>query len=109
MFASLLRPRKQDGDETTPLLQALRRYRSRDDEAPSDDDDNNDLAHNPYDGQDEEFEDEDHGRRDGPLLPVFSAEVLGMSTPAVISCLLTLADPDGQTAYPSTTPPTAYA
>ena len=75
MFASLLRPRKHDRPETTPLLQALRRYRTRDDDHADDHDE--DLAQ--YDGGDEDYEDEDHHARDGPLLPVFSAEVLGTS------------------------------
>ena len=84
MFASLLRTRKgkHDAGETTPLLQALSRYRSRDVDARSaadDDDDDNDAAA-PYDAGDEDYEDEDDAqrRRDGPLLPVFSSEVLGM-------------------------------
>lgn len=75
MFASLLRTRKDDAHETTPLLQALSRYRSRDADARSADDDE-DAAH--YDAGDEDYEDEDQGRRDGPLLPVFSSEFLGM-------------------------------
>ena len=79
MFASLLGSRKHDVDaqETTPLLQALSRFRSRDDDDQGDD--GGELAH--YDGGDEDYEDEDHGARggrDGPLLPVFSAEFLGM-------------------------------
>ena len=80
MFASLLRTRKDAaGPESTPLLQALNRYRARDADRRSadDDDDEADAAH--YDAGDEDYEDEDHGRRDGPLLPVFSSEVLGAS------------------------------
>jgi hypothetical protein len=76
MFASLLRPRKQDGPETTPLLQALSRYRPRDADARSPADD--DAAHDDAD-EDDDYEDEDQGR-DGPLLPVFSSTVLGTHT-----------------------------
>ena len=82
MFASLLRPRKDaPSPETTPLLQALNRYRGRDAHARSPaaaHDDDDDGA--PYDAGDDDYEDEDRGRRDGPLLPVFSSELLGAST-----------------------------
>ncbi|KAF2866247.1 hypothetical protein BDV95DRAFT_505392 [Massariosphaeria phaeospora] len=78
MFASLLRTRNDRRSETTPLLAALSRYRARRDDEEDhadeadDDDDPEEVA--PYDGEDE---DEDHhGRGDGPLLPVFSSEVL---------------------------------
>ncbi|KAL5384599.1 hypothetical protein PMIN03_004994 [Paraphaeosphaeria minitans] len=75
MFASLLRTRKDAaGPETTPLLQALNRYRRRDADARSPADDDDDAAH--YDAGDEDYENEDPGRRDGPLLPFFSPEVL---------------------------------
>lgn len=78
MFKSLLGSRK-DGlpTETTPLLAALARYRSRNDEQSASEADEY-VAQ--YDGGDEDDEDEDEGqanRRDGPLLPVFSAEFLG--------------------------------
>ena len=80
MFKSLLRTtHKGRRSETTPLLAALQRYRSRqnDDErsaSEGEDDYPEDIAQ--YDGDYEEGEDDD-GRRDGPLLPVFSSEVLG--------------------------------
>ena len=77
MFGSLLRPRKDGRSETTPLLAALTKYRSRhtaDEHSASERDDyHEDVAQ--YDGEDED--DEDDARRDGPLLPVFSSEVLG--------------------------------
>lgn len=104
MFASLLRPKKTRArvSETTPLLAALSKYRAHhshtrapdepahglddDDDGHGDDDDNdNDL---PYAA---ELDDEDDdARRDGPLLPVFSAELLGPSAAMLppASCLL---------------------
>jgi hypothetical protein len=82
MFASLLRPKKSRVSETTPLLEALNKYRARHEEPsePADDDDYPDDGL-PYDGEvDDEVDDEDDDRRrDGPLLPVFSYEVLGQS------------------------------
>lgn len=94
MFASLLRKQKdpRSESETTPLLAALHRYRSRrahDDHAASDDDDHDhdyheDIAH--YDAGDED-DDQNARRRDGPLLPVFSSEFLGVyNLPLRISC-----------------------
>ncbi|KAF2188253.1 hypothetical protein K469DRAFT_660883 [Zopfia rhizophila CBS 207.26] len=80
MFASLLRHQIGRRSENTPLLAAFNRYRNNrhaDDgqHSASEGDDGypEDIAQ--YDGEDEgEDEDEngDHGRRDGPLLPVFS-------------------------------------
>ncbi|KAJ8110145.1 hypothetical protein OPT61_g6933 [Boeremia exigua] len=75
MFASLLRSKKSSrSSETTPLLAALHKYRSRhNDEAEEADDDYEGHA-GQYEG---EVDDEDHDRRrDGPLLPVFSSEFL---------------------------------
>lgn len=75
MFASLLRSTKKRPSESTPLLAALNRYRSRQhgETSEADDDYRGRVAH--YDGEDED-EDEDR-RQDGPLLPVFSSAVLG--------------------------------
>jgi hypothetical protein len=90
MFASLLRPKKTRVSETTPLLAALSKYRalhnggsSEPADGPDDYDDHDDPDDHanglPYDA---ELDDEDDdGRRDGPLLPVFSAELLGPSPP----------------------------
>jgi len=87
MFASLLRSKKSSrSSETTPLLAALHKYRSRhNDEASEHDDDYEHHEHHVgrYDG---EVDDEDHDRRrDGPLLPVFSSEVLG-ALPLLHAC-----------------------
>ncbi|KAF1969668.1 hypothetical protein BU23DRAFT_235586 [Bimuria novae-zelandiae CBS 107.79] len=81
MFASLLRTRKHDGPETAPLLQALNRFRRRGGDDDDDDEEHSSVDENvaQYDGGDEDYErdeDDDHGRRDGPLLPVFSSELL---------------------------------
>jgi hypothetical protein len=112
MFKSLLGSRK-DGlpSETTPLLAALARYRSRNDEQS----DEADEFAAQYDGADEEDDDDDEdederqgNRRDGPLLPVFSAEFLGTSRCSE-ACLLHRTDAHAQTAYPSTTRPTPSA
>lgn len=99
MFASLLGSRKDPrSTETTPLLQALSRYRNRHAD-PSVHGDDQDRDENVNDGprnsrrfpryqepdeDDDEDEDEDNdgGQRDGPLLPVFSSEFLGMSIPS---------------------------
>jgi len=101
MFASLLRSRKH-GPETTPLLAALNRYRNRygDDERSVSEDDQDGTAR--YDGGDEDYEDEDPDRRDGPLLPVFSAEFLGMRSP------LTFPLPDALTPIPRSHPHLQY-
>lgn len=76
MFTSLLRSKKSQPSETTPLLAAIHKYRARRNDEASDgeDDYEDDVAQ--YDG---EVDDEDagHRRRDGPLLPVFSSEFLG--------------------------------
>ncbi|KAF2263333.1 hypothetical protein CC78DRAFT_284473 [Lojkania enalia] len=84
MFASLLRRQKGPWSERTPLLAALHRYRNRhhEDDDDDDDDDNNNNNNSASEANDEypedigqydgEDEDDDDGRRDGPLLPVFS-------------------------------------
>lgn len=82
MFASLLggrRAQKGRVSERTPLLEALRKYQTRradDDGSASEAEE--DIAQ--YDGEDED-EDNVSGRRDGPLLPVFS-EFLGIPSGA---------------------------
>ncbi|KAF2645707.1 hypothetical protein P280DRAFT_127891 [Massarina eburnea CBS 473.64] len=94
MFASLLRPRKDARPETTPLLQALNRYRGRhgpqgDSASEGDGGDGGDDDEEDDEEGHEEREDEDDnnnnnnnnnnnggGARDGPLLPVFSSAVL---------------------------------
>ncbi|KAJ4368337.1 hypothetical protein N0V83_006693 [Neocucurbitaria cava] len=74
MFASLLRSKKSRPSETTPLLAALKKYRSRQNGESSEAEDDYPEVIARYDGEDE---DEHVGRRrDGPLLPVFSSEVL---------------------------------
>ena len=76
MFASYFRKKSRRPSETTPLLTAINRYRRRqngEDEHDEDEDEPDALAQ--YEGEDDE-QDEDH-ERDGPLLPVFSSEVLG--------------------------------
>ena len=80
MFKSLLGPRK-DGQpsETTPLLAALARYRSRHDEQSGSDADEYDAHYQPGDEDDEDEDEGEGNRRDGPLLPVFSAEFLGIT------------------------------
>jgi hypothetical protein len=75
MFASLLRSKKSRPSETTPLLAALHKYRNRDHEGASEAEDDYDDDAAQYVG---EIDDEDEDRRrDGPLLPVFSSELLG--------------------------------
>ncbi|PVI03203.1 hypothetical protein DM02DRAFT_521310 [Periconia macrospinosa] len=84
MFASLLGSRKDPRSETTPLLQAIDRYRRRhqhphaepsvDDEDREDDD--ADPHFSRYHDPDEDDEDNDGRGGDGPLLPVFSSEFL---------------------------------
>lgn len=76
MFASLLRSKKSSrSSETTPLLAALHKYRSRHNDEASEHDDDYEHHVGQYRG---EVDDEDHDRRrDGPLLPVFSSEFLG--------------------------------
>ncbi|KAF1846566.1 uncharacterized protein K460DRAFT_356222 [Cucurbitaria berberidis CBS 394.84] len=74
MFASLLRSKKSRPSETTPLLAALNRYRSRQNGEASEAEDDDPEVVAQYDGEDE---DEHQGRRqDEPLLPVFSSAVL---------------------------------
>jgi len=81
MFASFFSSRSRRPSETTPLLAAIDRYRRRHNGDDSDADDNEPGAIGQYDGEDEdEDEDEDENedrQRDGPLLPVFSPQVLG--------------------------------
>ncbi|KAF2829256.1 hypothetical protein CC86DRAFT_464904 [Ophiobolus disseminans] len=74
MFASLLQSKKRRPSETTPLLAALNRYRSRQNGEANEVDDGDAEAAVQYDGE-EEDEDEDR-RRDGSLLPVFSSTFL---------------------------------
>ncbi|CAI6228537.1 unnamed protein product [Periconia digitata] len=83
MFASLLGSRKDPRSETTPLLQALDRYRRRHaDPNPDlsvDGDDDDEQGHHQfprYEDHEDDHEDSDGRRGDGPLLPVFSAEFL---------------------------------
>ncbi|KAF2855754.1 hypothetical protein T440DRAFT_414509 [Plenodomus tracheiphilus IPT5] len=72
MFASLLRSKRSQPSETTPLLAALTRYRSRHNGDPDEPDES--LGPDQY--EDEDDEENDDRRRDGSLLPVFSSEVL---------------------------------
>lgn len=76
MFASLLQSKKRRPSETTPLLAALNRYRSRQNGEADEGEDDDAENIGRYEGEEEE-EDEDR-RRDGPLLPVFSSTFLGM-------------------------------
>lgn len=87
MFNSLLRSKKKSRpSETTPLLAALHKYRTRhSDEAPEHDDDYG-AAGAQYDGEVDD-EDDDHRGRDGPLLPVFSSEFLGAQPLTCQRCL----------------------
>jgi hypothetical protein len=93
MFASLFQSKKGNPSETTPLLAALHRYRSRrhgTNEAAEGDAEV--IAH--YQGEegdeDEEQEQEDEDRqRDGPLLPVFSSTFLGTSAKLAVFTPLT--------------------
>ncbi|KAF2797828.1 hypothetical protein K505DRAFT_234566 [Melanomma pulvis-pyrius CBS 109.77] len=77
MFKTLLGTQKGRRSERTPLLAALHRYRSRntDDDSASDADHDGPEHVQQYDGEYDE-DDDDDGQRDGPLLPVFSSEVL---------------------------------
>lgn len=77
MFASLLRPNARRPSETTPLLAALNKYRQRQNGEPSEPDEDQEFIAQYEDGGEDEDEDEDR-QPDGPLLPVFSSEVLGM-------------------------------
>ncbi|KAF1942987.1 hypothetical protein EJ02DRAFT_502392 [Clathrospora elynae] len=74
MFASFFGSKSRRPSETTPLLAALNKYRRRQNGQDSEEDDNDPAAIAHYDGEDED-EDEDR-QRDGPLLPVFSSQVL---------------------------------
>ncbi|KNG47124.1 receptor-activated ca2+-permeable protein [Stemphylium lycopersici] len=82
MFSSFFTSKSRRPSETTPLLAAIDRYRRRRNGQDSDRDDREPDAVAQYDGEDEdedegEGEGEDEDRQpDGPLLPVFSAEVL---------------------------------
>jgi hypothetical protein len=75
MFTSFLQSKKRRPSETTPLLAALNRYRSR--QNGEADEEDNDAEMMGQDDGEEEDEDE-YRRRDGPLLPVFSSTFLGM-------------------------------
>jgi hypothetical protein len=80
MFASLLRSKKRRPSETTPLLAALHRYRSRQDGVDEAHNDDPGAIAQYDDGDDDEEDDEDQEQhRDGPLLPVFSSTFLGTS------------------------------
>lgn len=76
MFASLLRPKSSRPTENTPLLAALNKYRQRQNGEASEPDEDQEFIAQYEDGGEDEDEDEDR-QRDGPLLPVFSSEVLG--------------------------------
>jgi len=78
MFASFFRQKSRRPSETTPLLAAIQRYRRRQNGQDSEDDEDEQDALAQYEGEDDD-EDEDR-QRDGPLLPVFSSEVLGTRT-----------------------------
>ncbi|EOA86888.1 hypothetical protein ACJQWK_09030 [Exserohilum turcicum] len=83
MFSSFLRSSSRRPSETAPLLQAIERYRRR---HHADNDDAPDhrhprpVAHYDPDGDDGDDDEDDDGddedQRDGPLLPVFSPEIL---------------------------------
>jgi hypothetical protein len=80
MWSTFLGKRKARRSDRTPLLAALHRYQSREshrDHSASDDD--LDYGTARYDGEDEDDEDGVSAQRDGPLLPVFSSEFLGMA------------------------------
>ncbi|KAF2277391.1 uncharacterized protein EI97DRAFT_289836 [Westerdykella ornata] len=74
MFSSLLGTRKGRHSERTPLLSSWLNHLSRQhhnpDHSASEDHDHEDTAR--YYGEDEDDEGANRGRRDGPLLPVFS-------------------------------------
>lgn len=106
MFASLLRPKKAQTSETTPLLAALKRYRSRRHGVEEVEELDDAEAIEELDGE-EAYEDEDR-RRDGPLLPVFSSTFLGMCQ-TCMRRIVCSANQSSQTAYQSTTPPTRFA
>jgi len=78
MFASFFRQKSRRPSETTPLLAAINRYRRRQNGQDSEDDEDEQDALAQYEGEDDD-ENEDR-QRDGPLLPVFSSEVLGRRT-----------------------------
>lgn len=93
MFSSFFASKSRRPSETTPLLAAIGRYRRRHngDESDHVDHDPGAVAHfdGDGDGDDDEYEDEDEHQhqhqpqrrqRDGPLLPVFSPEILGRRT-----------------------------
>jgi hypothetical protein len=104
MFASFFGSKSRRPSETTPLLAALNKYRRRQNGEDSGADDNEPDAIAQYDGEDED-EDEDR-QRDGPLLPVFSSEVLGMRRFVTQELSTVLTAP--QIASPYTTPPTRF-
>ena len=85
MFDSLLRSKKRSRpSETTPLLAALQKYRSRhsDGDEPEPETrgleaEDDEAAEGQYNGRLQVDDEDDDRRRDGPLLPVFSSEFLG--------------------------------
>jgi hypothetical protein len=94
MFKSLLGTQQGRRSERTPLLAALDRYRNRNDDSASEGEgEGEDNRRDDIDGENYDEDDDDDAQRDGPLLPVFSAEVLGtqshanceMSTPLTLS------------------------
>jgi hypothetical protein len=90
MFASLFPSKKTPTSETTPLLAALHRYRSRHD--GTDDAGEGDaeaIAQSPGDDEDEDEQEDEDRQRDGPLLPVFSSTFLGASAEHALFTLLT--------------------
>ncbi|USP76075.1 hypothetical protein yc1106_03349 [Curvularia clavata] len=83
MFSSFLGSTSRRPSETTPLLAAIDRYRRRHHAAESDAAHHEPGAVAQYDGEDDDDEDDDEDedrqgdrQRDGPLLPVFSPEIL---------------------------------
>lgn len=106
MFSTLLGKQKARRSERTPLLAALHRYQSREShrgQSASEDDHEDGTAR--YDGEDEDDEDGVSGRRDGPLLPVFSSEFLGIGGTRPFSYCANIST---QIDYPPTLPPTPY-
>ena len=83
MFASFFGSKSRRPSETTPLLAAINRYRRRQNGEDSESE-NEPEGIAQYDG-DEDDEDEDR-QRDGPLLPVFSSQVLGRRR-RMLACL----------------------
>jgi hypothetical protein len=80
MFKSLLGTQKGHRSERTPLLAALDRYRNRNADGDDSASEGGVQDNGPDDMDDEHYDedDDDDDHRDGPLLPVFSSEVLGI-------------------------------